>query len=208
MPQPTGVPRLATSAAAGYEPALWGPMLRATSRAETAPRRADSIRNVMDSLRRIVRDLRLTARDAERDAGISGAQLFVLQALADAPASSLNELADRTLTDQSSVSVVVKRLADRKLVARKPSAADARRIELSLSPTGRKLLARCPEPTQARLVVALRRLTPAELSTLTAGLAALVRQMGMENAAAKMFFDEEAPSRAARPKRAVRRDGA
>jgi DNA-binding MarR family transcriptional regulator len=183
-------------------------MLRATSRAESAPRRADSIRNVMDSLRRIVRDLRLTARDAERDAGISGAQLFVLQALADEPASSLNELADRTLTDQSSVSVVVKRLADRKLVARKASAADARRIELSLTPMGRKLLTRCPEPTQARLLLALRKLTPGELGTLTSGLAALVQQMGMENAPAKMLFDEEAPTRPRRAKRAVRRDGA
>ncbi|HEX3345342.1 MAG TPA: helix-turn-helix domain-containing protein, partial [Polyangiaceae bacterium] len=75
----------------------------------------------MDALRRVVRDLRLSARDAERSAGISGAQLFVLQSLRNEAAASLNELAERTLTDQSSVSVVVKRLADRKLVARKES---------------------------------------------------------------------------------------
>jgi DNA-binding MarR family transcriptional regulator len=151
----------------------------------------------MDSLRRIVRDLRLSARDAERSAGISGAQLFVLQALAERPATSLNDLAERTLTDQSSVSVVVKRLADRKLVARKPSAEDARRIELSLTAPGRRLLARCPEPTQARLLKSIRRLSPVDLGKLTHGLAALVVQMGIENAKARMLFDDEdgAPAR-------------
>jgi DNA-binding MarR family transcriptional regulator len=155
--------------------------------------RSESIRSVMDGLRRIVRDLRLTAREAERGAGISGAQLFVLQTLAESSVQSLNDLADRTLTDQSSVSVVVKRLVERKLVTRKPSADDGRRVELALTAAGRRLLTRCPEPTQARLVASLRRLTPDELSALTVGVRALERQMGTEGAA-RMFFDEEAPS--------------
>jgi DNA-binding MarR family transcriptional regulator len=163
-----------------------------TTRAQdTAPSvETASIRNVMNSLRRIVRDLRLCAREAERSAGVSGAQLFVLQALADRSASSLNELADRTLTDQSSVSVIVRRLADRKLIARKPSTEDARRVELSLTSAGQRMLARCPEPTQARLVRALRRIDASELDTLTVGLRALVREMGIENAEPRMFFEE------------------
>ncbi len=155
--------------------------------------RSESIRTVMDGLRRIVRDLRLSARDAERGAGISGAQLFVLQTLSESSAQSLNDLADRTLTDQSSVSVVVKRLVERKLVTRKPSEEDGRRVELALTSAGRRLLARCPEPTQARLVAALERLSPDELASLKAGIAALEREMGTSGAA-RMFFDEEAPS--------------
>jgi DNA-binding MarR family transcriptional regulator len=170
--------------------------------------RSQNIRSVMDGLRRIVRDLRLSARDAERGAGISGAQLFVLQTLSESSAASLNDLADRTLTDQSSVSVVVKRLVERKLVTRKPSEEDGRRVELALTSAGRRLLARCPEPTQARLVSSLKRLSPEELSSLKAGIAALEREMGTGGAAARMFFDEEAPTgrpaRAARNGRAVR----
>jgi DNA-binding MarR family transcriptional regulator len=171
-------------------------MRRAESRSQSpsVAKRSHNIRGVMDSLRRIVRELRLSARDAQRAAGISGAQLFVLQTLAEEPASSLNDLADRTLTDQSSVSVVVKRLSERKLVARKASRTDGRRIELSLTASGRRLLARCPEPTQARLVSALRRVSPGELSYLMAGLTSLVHHMGIEGAAARMFFDEEQPT--------------
>jgi DNA-binding MarR family transcriptional regulator len=155
----------------------------------------DSIRSVMNSIRRIVRALRLSAREAERGAGISGAQLFVLQSLVNRPASSLNELAERTFTDQSSVSVVVKRLIGRKLVARKQSPVDARRIELNLTAAGRRLLARCPEPTQLRLLGALRRLSPAELATLRSALGRLEDEMGIDEATPAMLFEDDTPAR-------------
>jgi DNA-binding MarR family transcriptional regulator len=170
-------------------------MLR--NRLDTEPSPAPDgagFRVILDALRRIVRDLRLGSREAERDAGVSGAQLFVLQALAGGRAASLNELAERTHTDQSSVSVVVRRLADRKLVARKPSRLDARRIELSLTPAGQRMLARCPEPMQARLLAAIGRLEATERDALTRGLAALVREMGLERAAPHMFFEEPSKS--------------
>jgi MarR family transcriptional regulator, lower aerobic nicotinate degradation pathway regulator len=148
------------------------------------------IRAILDALRRVVRELRLSARDAERDAGISGAQLFVLQTLSRERATSLSDLAVRTLTDQSSVSVVVRRLVDRKLVARKTPRDDARRVELSLTAAGRRMLARCPEPTQARLFEALHCMSAADLSSLTSGLGALVREMRIEDEAPQMFFEE------------------
>ena len=153
-----------------------------------------TVRGVMDALRRIVRDLRLSARGAERSAGMSAAQIYVLQSLADTPTASLRDLSRRTLTDQSSVSVVVSRLVERKLVVRKPSPDDARRAALSLTPAGKRALSRCPEPTQVRLVAALQRLSAPELSALAGGLAALVREMGLAAGQTAMFF-EEAPSR-------------
>jgi len=55
-----------------------------------------------------VQALRVSSRAAERDVGLSAAQLFVLDRLAGADqALCVNELAQRTLTHQSSVSVVV-----------------------------------------------------------------------------------------------------
>jgi DNA-binding MarR family transcriptional regulator len=148
------------------------------------------VKDVMNALRLIVRDLRLSARESERAAHITGAQLFVLQQLQDAGTLSLGALAERTMTDQSSVSVVVKRLVGSKLVARKASPSDARRLELTLTLAGKKMLARCPEPTQVRLVAALKRLAPNELEGLTVGLDALVREMGIESASPAMFFEE------------------
>src|SRR5215831_20040400 len=116
------------------------------------------VRTVMDALRRIVRALRLSARAAEGRLGISGAQLFVLHQLADGDASSIDELAARTLTHQSSVSVVVSRLAERGLVIRRTARDDARRTEIALSAAGRAMLRRAPESLQEHLLRALTRM--------------------------------------------------
>src|SRR5262245_858835 len=99
---------------------------------------------VLDAFRRIVRELRLGARTAERAVGVSAAQLFVLEKLAANPAASVAELAARTLTDPSSVSVVVSRLAERGLVSRTTASADARRAEIALTARGRALARRAP----------------------------------------------------------------
>src|SRR5437868_11141148 len=173
------------------------------SPAGTSPRRprsvradeAAAIRRILDTLRRVFRDLRLSARAAERIAGVSGAQLFVVQALAEGPAASIGELADRTSTDQSSVSVVVQRLVEKRLVARAPSPEDGRRVSISLTASGKRVLVRCPEPTQARILEALRRLRPEQLAALAEGTSALEQAMGIASEAPRMFFEEgtEAP---------------
>ena len=100
------------------------------------------------------------------DGDQSGAQLFVLQQLDEAPADSLNALADRTATHQSSVSVVVRRLVDRGYVSRTASAADKRRVEIALTPTGRGLLAEAPLTIQSQLMTAMHTMAHHEQTAL------------------------------------------
>src|SRR5262245_28824999 len=102
--------------------------------------REDDTRAVLDAVRRIVHALRESSRWAEKHVGLSGAQLFVLQKLAESPdAVSVNELAARTHTHQSSVSTVVARLVGRGLVRRVWSEADGRSVELTLSRRGQQV---------------------------------------------------------------------
>src|SRR5215211_6606584 len=98
----------------------------------------------MDAIRAVVRALRINTRAIELEIGISLAQLFVLQQVAERPATSLNDLAERTATHQSSVSVVVRRLVARGLVSRIASTTDRRRIEIAVTPTGLSLLSGAP----------------------------------------------------------------
>ena len=120
----------------------------------------------MDAIRAVVRALRINTRAIELEIGISLAQLFVLQHVAQRPAASLNDLAERTATHQSSVSVVVRRLVDRGLVTRRPDTTDKRRVQIALTPAGEKLLVGAPETIQVRLVSALEHLSPAERKQL------------------------------------------
>ena len=100
----------------------------------------DDDQAVVDAIRRISRVTRLAGQDARKRAGLTSAQLAVLRCLDSAQSLSLNELAQRTLTNPSSVSEVVARLVGQGLVLRNRSARDARSVELSLSPPGRAAL--------------------------------------------------------------------
>jgi MarR family transcriptional regulator, organic hydroperoxide resistance regulator len=144
------------------------------------------------ALRRLVRALRLADRAAEARLGLSAAQLFVLERLADGPVGSMAELASRTLTDASSVSVVVQRLAERGLVVRAVSPDDARRTTLRLSSSGKRLLSSAPPSPQKDLLDSLEQLTTADRRELERLLEKVVRGMGIdESAPTPMFFEGE-----------------
>jgi DNA-binding MarR family transcriptional regulator len=152
-------------------------------------------RLVLDSIRRIVRGLRLFDREAEKRFGLSGAQLFVLQNLDDSKAISINELADRTHTHQSSVSVVAQKLVDRQFVRRSPAATDARRVELSLAPRGRRLLRTAPAAAQHRLIASLAALSKNRRKLLAELLTELIQKTGIEHHPPTLFFEEHNPRR-------------
>ena len=155
---------------------------------EVSPSSAGTLR----ALRRVVRALRLADRAAESRLGLSAAQLFVLERLSEGPAGSMAELAGRTLTDASSVSVVVQRLAERGLVVRATAHEDARRTTLRLSAAGRRLLAAAPRSPQVDLIDSLEQLSTTERSQLERLLERVVRGMGIEDdAPTPMFFEGE-----------------
>ena len=165
-------------------------------------RRADHLNGVVNGLRRITQALRLSSSVVQDTLGITGAQLFVLQQLAECPGASLRQLAELTLTDQSSVSVVVSRLVEAGCVARRIAAADARRTELTLTDRGRALLRRAPGLAQARLVASLRGVPAVQLRVTANVLDRAARAVSPARAPAPMFFEPPAgPRRAGRRSR-------
>lgn len=149
---------------------------------------SDDTRLAVDALRRIVRALR-TPETAQGE--LTAARLFVLQTLAEAGTLSVNEIAARTHAHQSSVSVVVKRLAQMRLVRRVRAEDDARRVELSLTTRGAARLRHAPRAPQERLVAGIESLSPAERSRLAASLSGLVRAMRIDGERPAMFFEDE-----------------
>lgn len=152
------------------------------------------------AMRRIVRALRLWAAEVGRVAGITSAQLLVLRVLAEHPGASLKDLAKSTLTDPSSVSVVLRRLVEAGLVSRAADPRDARRMRLDVTPAGTALLRDAPHPVQERLLESLRTLRKADLRRLARALEALVHAMGAEHGPAALFFEDEARKRPGRRK--------
>ncbi len=144
------------------------------------------------AIRRLVRTLRTTASSVEGETGLSTAQTFVLQLLSDQPAESMNNLAARTSTDQSSVSVVVSRLEAKGLVARHVSNEDARRTEVAITDSGLALMRRRPHTVQARLTHALSDMPSASLHILSSALDDLVARLGAGEEPATLIFEDDA----------------
>jgi DNA-binding MarR family transcriptional regulator len=137
-------------------------------------------RAILDGVRRLERGLRLAARHVERVTGVSGAQLFVLQHLSEARATSLNELAGRTLTDRSSVSTVVDRLVAMGLVRRAVSPRDRRQFEMRITPKGLRTLRKAPPAPTDILIAGIRRLPRTRAAALGRTLAALNSTLGFQ----------------------------
>jgi len=156
---------------------------------------------ILDAVRRLVRLLRLTDRAAQTQLGLSGAQLFVLHELGKTPALSLSELADRTRTDQSSVSVVVSRLVEAGYITRDRDARDARRLVLNLTKSGRAIAEKSPPVAQEKIIEALEHIPAAERRRFADTFARLIEQMGENEGVAPMIFEEEHPTRRRTPKR-------
>jgi DNA-binding MarR family transcriptional regulator len=132
----------------------------------TRDAQSGDVREVLDSIRQVVRTMRVSSRAAEKQLGLSSAQLLVLQRLASEGPMSLNDLAEQTQTHQSSASVVVSKLASRGLLVRVRSKGDARRLELSLSPKAKMLVRKAPLAAQDRLMKGLARMSKPERKQL------------------------------------------
>ncbi len=157
--------------------------------------RANTQRHVgaLQSIRALVASLHESARAVERSTGVTNAQLFILRELATSDGLSINDLASRALTGQNTISTIVTRLGRRGLVRRQRATDDGRRVLVSLTPAGRRLVKRAPEPPTGRLLAALVGMTPEDVAQLGRSVQALTEAMGATARATGMLFEQEAP---------------
>lgn len=152
------------------------------------PHEPDEAELALQELRRLVHGIRSASYSVERSCGVTGAQLFVLRELSLEPGASIRRLSERTLTDPSSVSVIVAHLEERGLVTRTLDEADRRKSALRLSSQGAQLLTRAPEPYQGRLIGVLRALPRSALGPLRAALSSMSDSLDLKGDA-PLFFE-------------------
>jgi DNA-binding MarR family transcriptional regulator len=85
------------------------------------------------------RELERRGNDAMRPLGLTGAQADALTVIRQAGPLSLKELGELLIAEAGHPSRLVDRLVEAGLVERRPAEDDRRRVELSLTPKGRRL---------------------------------------------------------------------
>lgn len=147
-------------------------------------------RRILDAVRNLVRAIRLASTATHHGKVVSAAQAFVLQTLLDSPGLRINDLAEQTSTDQSSVSVVVQKLVDSGLVTKQRSEADARAFEVHLTPAGRALARKTPVAPQLRLLDGVRKLSSSDRSRLADLLEQWIDALGLADPSPPMLGED------------------
>jgi DNA-binding MarR family transcriptional regulator len=153
-------------------------------------KKANDPHRILNAFRTLVKALRVADRSVLKDYGVGSAQAFVLHELNRESPLSVNDVAERTATDQSTVSVVVNKLVAKGLVARSRSGADGRRAELTLTARGRHLVRRLPAPIQESLLDAVRELPSRRAGLFADALEQVVKSLGIDEDYPPMFFED------------------
>lgn len=162
--------------------------------------------SVLNSFRCLVKSLRVADRAGLREHGLGASQLYVLHELHRESPLSVNALAQRTATDQSTVSVVVSKLIEKGFVTRERSGADARRLDLALTAKGRALMKRLPPPIQWLIIEGVQRLSRARAKALAESLQEICDVLGITDPNPPMLLtDAETRGAGAKKKAAAKR---
>jgi DNA-binding MarR family transcriptional regulator len=159
---------------------------------------ADPASDVVNGLRRIVRALELYSHEVRKSFGLTGPQLWALKTLHRRGSLAIGELAEALAVEPSSLSLLLDRLEQRRLVRRVRSRDDRRFVDVGLTAAGSRAAARAPEPAQGRLLHGLRALRPKQLAALARAVRTLAAMMEATDVEAPFFFEAESARRSRR----------
>lgn len=130
----------------------------------------DRIDTSLIALRRILRATETYERDLARAAGLTPAQLRVLQIVGKGGSATPKTLATQMRVTQATVTTLVDKLVKSGKVERVPSVQDRRQTNVVITDTGRAALDEAPDALQQRYVKAFSGLADWEQAQLVASL--------------------------------------
>jgi DNA-binding MarR family transcriptional regulator len=149
------------------------------------------VQSIMDSFRRIVRVLRTASRNSEGHIGLRAGPSFVLQQLEKFEPISLNGLAEKTYSHQSTVSVVVNDLVNEGYVRRTQSEKDRRYIVLETTPKAKALLKNRIPTIQEKFAAVIEKMDAKDAQELARLLEIFVEEAGLSSEKPHFFFEQE-----------------
>lgn len=135
--------------------------------------------DALKKLRIVIRAAQRQSAWIEKQCGVSGAQLWIMQELHDAPGLRVGEIAGKLAIHQTTASNLLRPLEKNGYVVKVRDPADQRAVKLALSEKGAELLMRAPKPARGLLPESLRQLDEQQLAQLNNGLQGLLNSIGI-----------------------------
>jgi len=136
---------------------------------------------VLRQLRLVFHTFKAHFRQVERDARVSGAQLWALSVVNERPGIRLGELAAALDIRQSTASNLTKPLIEGGFITATRQDNDRRIVELRLTQLGRTVVRKAPPPQNGVLPNALGKLSGDALTRLEQDLDELIAVLGSGN---------------------------
>ncbi|WP_256079501.1 MarR family winged helix-turn-helix transcriptional regulator [Massilia sp. YIM B04103] len=145
-----------------------------SKRSATATEAASPDLEVLQKLRIIIRAAQRHSLWIEKQCGVNGAQLWIMQELAETPDLRVGQITARLAIQQATTSNLLESLVRKGHIVKTRDQQDQRVVKLSLSEQGRALLEAAPKPARGLLPEALAKLEPGHLASLNTGLQGLL----------------------------------
>lgn len=122
------------------------------------------------ALRKVLRATELFNRELAQSVGLTAAQFRVLQIVAEHDHCTATEISLRMHISQATVTSLVDKLVDKKMVVRQRSQRDRRQTDIFATDKGRAAIDQAPDPLQQRFVRKFEALQDWEQALLIAAL--------------------------------------
>lgn len=133
------------------------------------------------ALRKVIRAIDLRSKQLNREVGLTGPQLLVMQSVGKLPGIMVRQIAENINLSAATVTSILDRLETKKLVHRIRSTEDKRRVGVFLTEAGQELIANAPMPLQEHFLSQFADLEDWEQSLMIATLQRLASMMDAEN---------------------------
>ena len=133
--------------------------------------------NVIISLRKIIQAIDMNSKKLNKRVGLTGPQLVLLQEIARSGEVTAGEIARAVSLSQATVTGILERLEKRGLLVRQRNERDRRRIMVSITEAGQKILATGPPLMQEAFVDKFSSLQEWEQTMILSALQRLVTIM-------------------------------
>ena len=153
--------------------------------------RDEEISETVQSLRRIVKTIEDYSQQVSSEFGVTGPQLWALKTILEHGALPLGQLGKKMYLHPSTVTGVVDRLESKGYVVRGRDATDRRIVTVTLTPAGKELVKKAPNPVQGKMIYGLRKLKRDELHAIYESIRKLMEIVEAQDVKVTFFFDKE-----------------
>lgn len=149
----------------------------------------NSIEGVLIALRRVIRATDLHSKFLAKTTGLTAPQILLLQSIRDKGEVTIGELANDISLSQATVTTILDRLEKRKLVYRKRSKEDKRKVHAYLTDVAVETLKKAPIPLQDQFTREFSGLQEWEQTMIISSLQRVAQMMDAQHIDASPVLD-------------------